>query len=197
MCACASLLTVTWKCGDGTALVHAITVVILSFEEELSSIDTGVFLHLPLWLGPHDMLKSAVLIYFSANVTGIVFFFLPVGLLNFARKWGCRQGMNAHSVCFIHAVHPWLFLTFSMSTIPGLPMCWRCDCVRTKILQHLALISSWGCYHWAGRAWTTWPLTEVLSCLQAEVSYLQQFCLSEVGQIGQLLNNYCLCQVGL
>lgn len=47
--------------------------------------------------------------YFSANVTGIVFFFLPVGFLDFVRKWGCRQGMSAHSVCIIHADHPWLF----------------------------------------------------------------------------------------
>lgn len=135
---------------------------------------------------------------FLVNVTGIVILPFACGILRkFARRCSCRQGMNAHSVCFIHAVHPWLLLPLNVPITPGLPKCWRWDCVRTKILQHLALISSWGCYHWAGRAWTTWPLTEVLSCLQAEVSYLQQFCLSEVGQIGQLLNNYCLCQVGL
>lgn len=70
---------------------------------------------------------------------------------------------------------------------------WLC---KDKDMQHLVLISSWGCYHWAGRALTTRPLREMLSCLQAKVSYLEQFCLSEVGQIWQWLNNYCLCQVG-
>lgn len=102
---------------------------------------------------------------FSANVTGIVFFFLPVGFPDFARNWGYRQGMSACSVCFIHAVHPWLFMTLNMPIILGLPMCWRCDCVKTKILQHLVLISSWGYYHWAGTAWKTWPLTEMLMSL--------------------------------
>lgn len=47
---------------------------------------------------------------FSANVTWIVFFFLPVGFLDFARKWVCRQGMSAQSL---------LYTCSSSTALPG------------------------------------------------------------------------------
>lgn len=40
-----------------------------------------------------------------------------------------------HWVCFTHAIHPLLWLTLGLlniHTLPGLPMCWRSNCVKAK-----------------------------------------------------------------
>lgn len=123
-----------------------------------------------------------------------------------SQTWSGRRAADRtwahHWVHFTHRIHPSLCLTLgllNMPILPGLPLGWKSDCVKAKTAAcgpHLFLQDV---VRWTAELVEPEQdnLTEMLSCLQAKVSYFQQFwSLSEIEQLCQCFSCWTITTFG-